>query len=153
MIYNNITQRRLDLHYRTLPREIILAQLGIVHEELSITPEVEFSGFVGLFHACVIDCDRQYLEIRQARRNLLQYDETLTGTSILPEVMRVDEMVNWRVNEPVVTVHLDPQARHSHRPITMTEARYLARANTFIRSHSRSPGHGKHPLWFYFYRF
>lgn len=76
----------------------------------------DFDTFVTLFRQCVDDCDAQYLEIRNARKALFDWDITPKSSSISTEAWRCDEMVDWEVNEapfevPEKPIHLDGASR------------------------------------------
>jgi len=85
--YNNC----FDMLYMTMPREKLMAEL-----ELSVKTE-DFERFAANFKLTTDDMDAQFLEIRQARRNLFKADTTGIQCKIDPMscVYQADEMVNW----------------------------------------------------------
>jgi hypothetical protein len=64
--------------------------------------------YVEWFKEALDDMDKQYLEIRAARRALFDYDIKEPGCSIDLELWRCDEMINWEVNEPMLCPEFDP---------------------------------------------
>jgi hypothetical protein len=64
--------------------------------------------YVEWFKEALDDMDKQYLEIRAARRALFDYDIKEPGCNIDLELWRCDEMINWEVNEPMLCPEFDP---------------------------------------------
>jgi len=83
-----------------LPMEVGLKQL---HEMFETG---DFESFVDVFKFVCDDMDKQYLEIRRARKELFAWDVSdNTGCEIDLELLRCDEIVDWSVNEPVLFPH------------------------------------------------
>jgi hypothetical protein len=78
----------------------------------------DFEEFTAVFKMVCDDLDKQYLEIRKARRELFQWDisdDVEVEIDIDLQLSRRDEMVNWDVNEPDLAPALDPSRRRSNK--------------------------------------
>ncbi len=85
---------------KELPREQGLRKLYAMFESQ------DFSSFVEVFKFVCDDLDSQYLEIRRARKELFVGDiEDGRGCEIDLELSRCDEMVDWTVNEPNLSLN------------------------------------------------
>lgn len=104
-------QRHWDLAYDNLPRETMLRGFAILMEQIAtrntrdrwgedIALDGWGEGICDLFKKLVDDMDRQYLEIRAARKELFADDIAIFGVKIDLQKSRCDEMVDWSVDEP-----------------------------------------------------
>jgi hypothetical protein len=102
---------KLDSSFNRLPRERALDQLNAMFKLGG------FEDFTAVFKMVCNDLDKQYLEIRKARRELFQWDisdDVEVEIDIDLQLSRCDEMANWDVNEPDLTPTLDPSAPRSY---------------------------------------
>ncbi|KAE9373640.1 hypothetical protein N431DRAFT_465918 [Stipitochalara longipes BDJ] len=94
-------QRKFDLIYASLEREVLMRKLS---EALEIDrPTTHPLAWKTWFMAAVDDMDKQYLEIRKARKELFDYDpanDQNHGCDIDLELWRCDEMIDWTVDKP-----------------------------------------------------
>lgn len=68
-----------------------------------------FCDFRRMFKTALDDMDLQYLEIRQARKALFDYDGAGDSHFIDLELERCDEMIDWSVCEPDTDVLGEPE--------------------------------------------
>ncbi|KAB8296723.1 hypothetical protein EYC80_002143 [Monilinia laxa] len=81
--------------YSTLPRNVFIKQANDSFDAK------QYRQCADAFKKAVDDMDTQYLQIRSARRVLFEADITPdTSCNIDLELSRVDEMVDWSVQEP-----------------------------------------------------
>jgi hypothetical protein len=86
-------QHEYDLGYSTLPRELLLHQLGKDFESKGYCLSQDKSFL--LFKLAVDDMDKQLLEIRKARKELFDMDFEDFGHDIDLELWRCDEIIDW----------------------------------------------------------
>ncbi|KAF4630323.1 hypothetical protein G7Y89_g7819 [Cudoniella acicularis] len=98
-------QRKFNLSYAHLPREKLLKELNDILETSSYNKflyDLSWARFAVLCKKAIDDMDRQYLEIREARKRLFEYDGAQYEPEIDIEAWRCDEPINWDVNEPEI---------------------------------------------------
>lgn len=93
-------QHDYDLSYSTLPREVLLHELGKAFESKGSWKSLD--RFLKLFKLAIDDMDKQLLEIRKARKELFDMDFEDFGHDIDLELWRCDEMIDWTVSEPIL---------------------------------------------------
>lgn len=89
------------IKYKSLPRDIGIKRLKYLIEQ----QDFDFDVFIKVFKEVVDDMERQYREIRSARRKLFEFD-TLNrrGCDIDEELWRYDGEIDWTVTEPNFSV-------------------------------------------------
>ncbi|ESZ94280.1 hypothetical protein SBOR_5348 [Sclerotinia borealis F-4128] len=81
--------------YSALPRNILIKQTNDAFDARN------YQQCADTFKKAVDDMDTQYLQIRKARKALFEADITPDAScNIDLELWRVDEMIDWSVNEP-----------------------------------------------------
>ncbi|KAE9373646.1 hypothetical protein N431DRAFT_456407 [Stipitochalara longipes BDJ] len=101
----NLLTTKLDKACANMPREMAIAHL---HEAFESD---NFLYFAKDFKKACDDMDKQFLEIRMARKHIFDYDITNDwecGSEFDLELHRCDEMVNWDINEPCITARWGP---------------------------------------------
>jgi hypothetical protein len=95
----NLRDRRrvFDEIYSTMPREMAL-------KKVEMTLEMDnYEEWRGWFRTAAEDMDKQFLEIRAARRALFECDsDGHHGCDVDLETARIDEPVDWDVNERII---------------------------------------------------
>lgn len=104
--YIRVRKRQFELSYSTLPREALLRELDAEMEAFNSMPT---DNLIEIFKRAVDDMDKQYLEIRRARKALFDHDMGDWGVELDLELWRCDEMVDWTVNEPKIGVGPRPR--------------------------------------------
>lgn len=85
-----------NLQYSQLPRELLLRKMD---EQLKV--QAPLTEIIKTFKSVADDMDKQYLEIREARKALFDEDgDEDYGVEMDLERNRCDEMVKWNVVEP-----------------------------------------------------
>ncbi|KAF7879481.1 hypothetical protein EAF04_000677 [Stromatinia cepivora] len=83
----------------TLPRN---CAFRIICQSYKNFPDDPNARFVANFRKLVDDCDKQWLEIRKARKELFQWDNVEIEPEFNLELVRCDEMVKWDIREPTL---------------------------------------------------
>ncbi|KAH8767733.1 hypothetical protein F5882DRAFT_302853, partial [Hyaloscypha sp. PMI_1271] len=92
-------KEEFDFAYSTLEREMTMAMLYNIQALRSMVYATR--EWRKWFKDVVDDMDKQYLEIRKARKALLDFDaDDDCGCDIDLELWRCDEMINWGTTEP-----------------------------------------------------
>jgi hypothetical protein len=93
----------------------IRAELRLKREEMGLSDErsrifeqlhsmvklKDVEGFKKCYRAATDNLDRQYLEIRAARRGIFEFDILKEPEDFNTEFSCCDEKVNWDINEPI----------------------------------------------------
>ncbi|CZR65107.1 uncharacterized protein PAC_15007 [Phialocephala subalpina] len=104
-------KHRFLLGYSAFPRETSLRHLG---DCLDATEQrypknvMKWCDFSNSFRLTLHDMDEQYLQIREARKRVYDYDDAQYPLDIDLEFWRYDELIEWNVNEPVITIESAP---------------------------------------------
>jgi hypothetical protein len=84
-------------------RDQIVRELDLLLESYG-----PFTTFTDLFRKVVDDLDTQYLQIRKARKELVDYNVSGPKCDIDLEKARCDEMIDWDAEAPRITVPEKP---------------------------------------------
>lgn len=131
-------QHEYDLSYSTLPRELLLHQLGKAFESKGCWKSLD--RFLELFKLVVDDMDKQLLEIRKARKELFDMDFEDFGHDIDLELWRCDEMIDWTVSEPILEPRRLPSLAERQRMEAERNANHLAEGDPDDQA---TPGNGE----------
>lgn len=131
-------QQEYGLSYSTLPRELLLHQLGKAFESKGCWKSLD--KFLQLFKLVVDDMDKQLLEIRKARKELFDMDFEDFGHDIDLELWRCDEMIDWNVSEPRLEPRCLPSLAERQRMEAERNANHLAEGDPDDQA---TPGNGE----------
>lgn len=100
-----VYQHTFNHNYSLLPSHRLIEQLktlldgGCSYVDFLVYHSDEF---VQTFKSAVDELDKNYLEVRKARKALFDHDTGDWGYDIDLQLERCDEMTNWGINEPKV---------------------------------------------------
>ncbi|KAE9373633.1 hypothetical protein N431DRAFT_465912 [Stipitochalara longipes BDJ] len=105
-------QHKFNSAYASLEREVRLKHLSSILENdiFDARAAIEFAE---VFKQAMDDMDKQYLEIRKARKQLFECDDGDYERTIDPEMWKCDEMVVWTVEESEMLPRNLPRAQRS----------------------------------------
>lgn len=112
-------QRHFNFLYESMEREVLVKKLSevVLDMEQHMVNELPWKTW---FMTAVDDMDKQYLEIRKARKELFDFDradDEAYGCDIDLELWKCDEMIDWTVDEPKLEPYDLPNGLSSLRSI------------------------------------
>ena len=99
-------KRAFESGYSILCLNRIIDHLGLLLENGYTTDAQEYNQY---FKFAVDELDKQYLQMRAARKALFEHDIGDWGCELDLQLSLADEMIDWTVNEPKMTPQNMPE--------------------------------------------